>query len=178
MVLPSIRQSPLLTTQPDMACGERTIPGTIDNIALSTPDKIWARYPATPDDFQEGIFQDVTFSSLANAVNNMAWLLDASFPQRGPLDTLAYSGPSDIRYYIVACAACKCSMKVIDTFYNFKMKHSVKLIPGIVLISKEQLGRSFISHRREPLYSIATPSGSLFRRQHGEGFAYAKTAHR
>ena len=178
MVLPSIRQSPLLSTQPDMACGERTVPGTIDNIALSTPDKIWARYLATPEDFQAGIFHDVTFSSLAHAVNNMAWLLDASFPQRGPLDTLAYSGPSDIRYYIVACAACKCSMKVIDTFYNFKMKHSVKLIPGIVLISKEQLGRSFISHRREPLYSIATPSGSLFRRQHGEGFAYAKTAHR
>jgi len=99
-----------------MACGERTIPGTIDAIASSTPDRIWARYPATPDDFQAGILQDVTFSSLANAINNMAWLLDAAFPLREPLDTFSYCGPSDVRYYIIACAACKCSMKVKISF--------------------------------------------------------------
>lgn len=99
-----------------MTCGERTIPGTIDAIASSTPDKIWARYPATPDDFETGVLQDVTFASLANAINHLAWLLDASFPQREPLDTLAYNGPSDIRYYIIACAACKCSMKVRNAF--------------------------------------------------------------
>jgi thioester reductase-like protein len=103
-----------------MACGERTIPGTIDHIASKTPEKIWARYPATADDFQAGILQNVTFASLANAINNTAWLLDAAFPQREPLDTLAYCGPSDIRYYIIACAACKCSMKVKVTLCNFK----------------------------------------------------------
>ena len=130
-----------------MACGERTIPGTIDDIAAKTPNKIWARYPATPDEFQAGVFQDVTFSSLANAVNNMAWLLDASFPQREPFETLAYSGPSDIRYYIIACAACKCSMKVMAAFCNFEMKTSIKLVLGIVLITKEQLGRSLFSDR-------------------------------
>jgi hypothetical protein len=142
-----------------MACGERTIPGTIDNIASSTPDKIWARYPATPDDFQAGIFQDVTFSSLANAVNNMAWLLDASFLQREPLETLAYSGPSDIRYYVVACAACKCSMKVMIALCNSEIKNITKLITGIFLIAKKQLGCSFVSDRRESMHSIATPSG-------------------
>jgi hypothetical protein len=140
-----------------MACGERTITGTIDNIASSTPDKIWARYPATPDDFQAGIFQDVTFSSLANAINNVAWLLDASFPQREPLETLAYNGPSDVRYYIIACAACKCHMKVMAKLCNLEI--ITKLITGIVLITKKQLGRSSVSDRREPLYSIATPSG-------------------
>jgi len=141
-----------------MACGERTIPGTIDDIVAETPDKIWARYPATPEDFRAGIFQDVTFSSLANAINNMAWLLDASFPQREPFETLAYNGPSDIRYYIVACAACKCSMKVMSSFCNFEMETSIELILGIVLITTKQLGRSFISDRRESLHSIATSS--------------------
>jgi hypothetical protein len=141
-----------------MACGERTIPGTIDNIAAETPDKIWARYPATPEDFRAGIFQDVTFSSLANAINNMAWLLDASFPQREPFETLAYNGPSDIRYYIVACAACKCFMKVMAAFCNSKKKTGIKLVLGIVLITTKQLGRSFISDRRESLHSIATSS--------------------
>jgi hypothetical protein len=142
-----------------MACGERTIPGTIDTIASKTPQKIWSRYPATPEDFQAGSLQDVTFSSLANAVNNMAWLLDASFPQREPFETLAYNGPSDIRYYIIACAACKCSMKVEPTFSNFDIKDSIKISTGIILISKKQSGRSSISDRRKSLYGIATPSG-------------------
>ena len=142
-----------------MACGERTIPGTIDQIASTTPEKVWARYPATPDDFQTGIFQDVTFSSLANAINNMAWLLDASFPQRQILNTLAYSGPSDIRYYIIACAACKCSMKVKLASGNGEIMDSINIITGIVLVAEEQLGRTFISDRRESLHNFATPSG-------------------
>lgn len=142
-----------------MACGERTIPATIDSIASSTPNKIWARYPATADDFQAGIFKDVTFSSLANAVNNMAWLLDASFPQRQPFEALAYSGPSDIRYYIIACAACKCSMKVCIS-WSLEIKSSINSVTDVVFITKEQLGRSFVSYRREPLCGIITPPES------------------
>lgn len=131
-----------------MTCGARTLPGTIDAIAYATPHKVWARYPVDTDDFKAGVFKDVTFLDLARAIDALAWHLHEAFPDRQPLDTVAYSGPPDIRYYALACAACKCGMKVQTSTWLCQTRGSLTIaIAGIVFIAKEQSTRAPITIR-------------------------------
>lgn len=95
-----------------MSCAQRTLPGTIDAIAHNDPNRTWARFPESQEAFEQGRLISVSFAALANAINRLAWYLDALLPERNDFDTIAYVGPSDIRYYILACAACKCRLKV------------------------------------------------------------------
>lgn len=97
-----------------MACAERTIPGTIDATASTSPDQLWAQYPETQQHLEQGELKSVTFHDLAQAIDNLAWRLDAALPSRRYLQTVAYIGPSDIRYFIFACAASKCRLKVSE----------------------------------------------------------------
>jgi hypothetical protein len=95
-----------------MSCSQRTLPGTIDTIAAEFPDRTWARFPESQQALEEGRLISVSFAALSNAINRLAWFIDAVLPQRDDLETIAYVGPSDIRYYILACAASKCRLKV------------------------------------------------------------------
>lgn len=96
----------------NMSCAQRTLPGTIDAIAQDDPNRTWARFPESQEAFEQGKLVTVSFAALSNAINRLAWYLDTLLPGRNDLDTVAYIGPSDIRYYILACAACKCRLKV------------------------------------------------------------------
>lgn len=95
-----------------MSCGERIIPATIDEIAKRTPDHKWATYAESRETFERGQLRTVTFAELANAIDRLAWHLDETVSSRENKETVGYIGPNDIRYFIVACAACKCGMKV------------------------------------------------------------------
>jgi hypothetical protein len=95
-----------------MQCGNRTIPETIDALAAEHPDRVWARYFANSNDFDAGVCQSVTFSVLARAIDALAWHLHNLYPDYEQSLTVLYIGPSDIRYFILACAACKCGLKV------------------------------------------------------------------
>nr|POE88446.1 non-canonical non-ribosomal peptide synthetase fub8 [Quercus suber] len=91
-----------------------TIPDTIDKIALSSPDKTWIRYATSSEALKDNCLTPITFGALANAVNRLAWHLKDSLPQTEELETtICYIGPSDIRYFIIACAATKCRIKVL-----------------------------------------------------------------
>jgi len=95
-----------------MSCSQRTLPGTIDAIASESPARTWARFPESQESLEEGRLVSVSFAALSNAINRLAWILDGVLPERKHLETIAYIGPSDIRYYILACAASKCQLKV------------------------------------------------------------------
>lgn len=97
---------------PPLDCGERTLPGTIDIIAFRDPERIWARYPETSKDLEDGKLHSVTFGQLANAINTLSWRIHENLVVREALSTIAYIGPSDIRYFVLACAACKLGLKV------------------------------------------------------------------
>lgn len=97
---------------PPTNCGERTLPGTIDRIAFCDPERVWARYPRSSEDLEAGQLHSVTFGDLANAIDTLAWRLHENLADRQPLSTIAYIGPSDIRCFILACAACKLGLKV------------------------------------------------------------------
>lgn len=92
-----------------MAYGERLVPQVIDELAKNRPNKPCFVLPRN-NDFTE--VEEVTFARLANAINRMTrWVLDTLGDGEGER-TLCYIGPSDIRYYIMAVAACKAGWRV------------------------------------------------------------------
>jgi len=60
-----------------------------------------------------------TYSQMLNAVNKVAWILDQSVGKSAAFDTLAYLGPSDLRYHIVLLAAIKTRYKVFNLLEKF-----------------------------------------------------------
>lgn len=95
-----------------MQSGNRTIPETIDVLSAENPERVWARYFANSNDFELGLHRTVTFSALARAIEALACHLDSTIPTQPKGSVVLYIGPSDIRYFILACAACKCNLKV------------------------------------------------------------------
>lgn len=95
-----------------MQCGKRTVPETIVSLSAKYPDRTWARYPITAQDFERGVLQTVTFSALNRAIDTLAWNLKAAITPKLESNVVLYIGLSDIQYFIVACAACKCNLKV------------------------------------------------------------------
>ena len=95
-----------------LSCGERTVLDTIDALAASHPERTWARYPRSQEAFEKAELVSVSFAAFSNAINRLAWYLDTQLPERRDLDHIAYVGPSDVRYYILGCAASKCRLIV------------------------------------------------------------------
>ncbi|CAD6591480.1 MAG: hypothetical protein ASARMPREDX12_005186 [Alectoria sarmentosa] len=90
--------------------GRRLIPTLVDEIAASTPNRVYASIPRNQD-FTGG-FDDVTFRILARAVNRAAFWIENKLGKSAHFETIAYLGPMDLRYYIVALAATKVGYKV------------------------------------------------------------------
>jgi hypothetical protein len=118
-----------------MQCGNRTIPETIDALSIEHPERVWARYLANSDDFDLGICQSVTFSVLARAIDTLVWQLQASIPAQPRGSTVLYIGPSDIRYYIIAAAACKYNLKVSNL--DVCNESNANVVTGALLFSQE-----------------------------------------
>lgn len=98
-----------------MRCGGRTIPETIDHLSETSPERVWARYAASSESFERGDLVTVTFAALARAINALAWHIHDQIALESNSSVVLYIGPSDIRYFILACAACKCNLKVSIT---------------------------------------------------------------
>ncbi|KAF2721307.1 acetyl-CoA synthetase-like protein [Polychaeton citri CBS 116435] len=115
-----------------MEVGKRTIPGTIDFLSIHDPEKLWALVPKDAEAFSEGAFERITFARLANAIDSLAWFLDSRFPGRLESDglTVCYIGPVDIRYLLLACAACKCGIKVLFSSPRNTLEAHLSLIGG------------------------------------------------
>lgn len=97
-----------------MAHGSITIPEAIDRLSYSSPEKILIRFAASSEAFQNKNLTPITSKTLANAINRLAWHFSKTLPRLGNLETtICYLGPSDIRYFIVACAATKCRVNVL-----------------------------------------------------------------
>ncbi|KAL8688473.1 MAG: hypothetical protein Q9218_005624 [Villophora microphyllina] len=64
------------------------------------------------NDFGDG-FHEITFSIFASCINRIAFWLEDTIGRSDAFDTLAYIGPADPRYFIVALAAAKVGYKVL-----------------------------------------------------------------
>lgn len=104
-----------------MSIGQRLIPQVIDDLAGSYPDDVWAAYPSSMEALAQGDLTHITWKTLSNSINRLEWWLTDRLGEGGKLDTLCYVGPSDIRYFMFATAACKAGYKVVLTSRMAKM---------------------------------------------------------
>ncbi|KAJ5155836.1 NRPS-like enzyme [Penicillium capsulatum] len=88
----------------------RLLPAILDEAARTSPEEEWARFPASEITYEAG-FRVVTNRDAANAVNRVAWMLEEKLGRSSNFETIAYIGPTDIRYYIVVLAAIKVGYK-------------------------------------------------------------------
>lgn len=112
-------QSHLLHSASRPQYGSRLIPQIIDEIAREDPGRIFAAYPRSKN-LADG-FVNVSYHSLANAINRACWWLFDAMGHADTPETFAYFGPSDLRFPIFVVAAIKCGYKV-------RLKHKVHLL--------------------------------------------------
>ena len=101
-----------MKAQPDY--GRRLIPSLIDELATSTPQRIYWYLPLHTR-IEDG-FRALTYRSFSNAINACAWWIVAEFGKSKDFATLAYLGPSDLRNTIIILAAIKTGHKVTWVF--------------------------------------------------------------
>ncbi|PVI02245.1 acetyl-CoA synthetase-like protein [Periconia macrospinosa] len=85
---------------------DELLPHIIDNLATFGPNAPFAMYPNSPLTYSDG-YRTVTYKELANAVNGLAWWLDANLGPSTTFEVLAYVGPNDVRYFAFMLAAVK-----------------------------------------------------------------------
>ena len=90
--------------------GSRLLPRVVDELASSSPDRVYASVPISSD-LAQG-FQDVTMRHMSQAVDYFAWWLDQTIGRSTDFETLSYMGLPDLRYAVVFLAAVKCGYKV------------------------------------------------------------------
>lgn len=90
--------------------GSRLLPQVVDELARSSPERIYASIPLDSDPLQG--FRDVTMLEISRAASHFAWWLHENLGKSTTFETLAYIGLPDLRYVVVFLASVKCGYKV------------------------------------------------------------------
>jgi len=97
---------------PGIQHGKRIIISVIEQRARDEPNSPWISIPVDDRDLSKG-YRDITFKQLNDAANHAAqWLLQYLPTSSRSFQCLAYAGPKDLRYPILALAAGKLQKKV------------------------------------------------------------------
>jgi hypothetical protein len=128
----------------------------LDEIAATDPERILYSIAKT-NNMQDG-FQDLSYKTIANAVNRCAhWLyytLGAGEPR-----VFCYLGPLDIRYIILVLAAPKAGHTVGDRPATSKFLLTMKIQGVLHLASKQPRGPS-VTRRTNRLLCFASAKGT------------------
>lgn len=90
---------------------DHTLLDILDHYAHLQPDEIFAEYPKSPSTYNQG-YRKITYLCLANAVNGAAgWLINTIGKGDGSTK-LAYIGPNDVRYCVLALGSIKAGYSV------------------------------------------------------------------
>jgi hypothetical protein len=84
----------------------------VDYLAQEDPGKVYAELPLSPLSFDAG-FRTVTYQTLANAVNGIAWWLTETSGPGINFETLAYIGPNDLSHNLLLLGAVKAGYKML-----------------------------------------------------------------
>ena len=90
----------------DVPLSRQLIPRIIDRLAEITPQSLYAEYPVSPLNYDEG-YRKITYGDFANAINGIAWWLHNTLGLGKDFETLAYIGPNDLRYPALILGAVK-----------------------------------------------------------------------
>ncbi|KAI4162629.1 MAG: hypothetical protein LQ342_003675 [Letrouitia transgressa] len=97
----------------DIDTGRRLLANVIDSHAANDPIRVWASVPVNDEDLTQG-FRDITYKEFADAINLASWWLAQNVASTtAPFQTVAYSGPKDLRYPVLAMAAVKCGKQLL-----------------------------------------------------------------
>ena len=98
--------------------GSRLLPQVVDQLSRTDPIRVYATFPLSSD-LSRG-FRDVTMLEIARVVNKLAWWIERNLGRSTVFETVAYIGPSDLRYAIVFLAAVKCGFKVSEILRYYR----------------------------------------------------------
>lgn len=151
----------------------RLLPTTIDAIAQSDPDRVFAEFLEAPH--HSGETYELTFGVFARIIDRLSWWMSEICSQIGlkHFDTIAFAGFLDLRHYGMLVAAIKCGYKVkthfdllscINTkrwaFRSSSAPWSTMLLPWPDY-SRTQMPRSFSLQKRSLLtcqrYTLCQP---------------------
>ncbi|KIL84125.1 hypothetical protein FAVG1_12702 [Fusarium avenaceum] len=99
-----------LLSAPATQYGRRLIPQLISERAEREPSKVFASIPISNK--PEFGFTDVSYATMAKAVDRASWWLYEIMARSRSQEVLAYMGPNDLRYPILVVAAMKCGYTV------------------------------------------------------------------
>ncbi|KJR90042.1 nonribosomal peptide synthetase [Sporothrix schenckii 1099-18] len=107
-----------MSSAPHPEAGRRLLPHIADQVAADTPDRVLYEYPSSADLTRP--WTTVTARQFANAVDRAAhWIRDNVHDTKTIADNrtevLGYSGPPDLRYYILVLAAVKAGFVMLYT---------------------------------------------------------------
>jgi acyl-CoA synthetase (AMP-forming)/AMP-acid ligase II len=125
---------------PSPECGRRLPPVLLDQTAAEDPERILYSI-AKSNQMQDG-FQDLTYKTVANAVNRCASWLKSTLGTDKPR-VFCYLGPLDLRYIILVLAAPKAGHTVRNLFSN--QDSTDKNCEGLLHLPSKQSRSSFIS---------------------------------
>ena len=84
----------------------------IDERARTEPDRLYCVLLKSSKE-PNGVIK-ITYRDWANAIDRCAWWIDSIFGLKQDFRTLAYLGPTDIRYALITLAAAKAGFKVCN----------------------------------------------------------------
>ncbi|KAI8626516.1 nonribosomal peptide synthetase [Xylariaceae sp. FL1651] len=93
--------------------GHRLLPHVVDDLAQKYPERECFSVPQSSDP-KDG-WKLVTYKQYANAINHVAHRIiqSSGHPPAGTFPTIAYIGPNDCRYGVIALAAVKAGYKAL-----------------------------------------------------------------
>lgn len=94
--------------------GRRLIPQLIDERAEKDWKQPFTSFSRSANPIDG--FEDISYRQFANAINRCAWWMQGVLGESHEHNTIAYTGPSDIRYGILTIAAIKTGFKVSPVF--------------------------------------------------------------
>lgn len=100
--------------QVSFADSDELLPKRIDQIANLTPNRTWAEFPVSFSSYKEG-YTKLSYRQLAHAINQAAHWITDEYGSGIDFETIAYSGPNDVRTPIVILGAVKAGYKVRRT---------------------------------------------------------------
>ncbi|MCJ1242991.1 hypothetical protein MMC30_000187 [Trapelia coarctata] len=108
---PSATKDPFQTDDDSPTYGKRLLPVLLDDLARNAPSRIYASIP-TSQSYSTGL-RDVSMAAFARAVDRVSWWMEEQLGSAVDFPTIAYLGPTDIRYSILVIAAIKTQYKIM-----------------------------------------------------------------
>ncbi|KAF2441511.1 hypothetical protein P171DRAFT_523500 [Karstenula rhodostoma CBS 690.94] len=133
------------------AYGKRTLPQTLDDLASSTPDRLYASVPRERD-LSDG-FIDVSCGDMARCANLMAYWIETNLGSSAEFEILAYVGIPDLRSAAVFLGAVKCGYRCTKVLYTTEVTPVIELLRA----ARENLVCLEIPSFREMLESRPEP---------------------